>query len=158
MGKVEALFGIVFVLTVLCGAALLGVSYFDGTEVTAETADEEQAPVTTTEIILDGVSVETTSSGEVVEFDAAGEMQYLYMQSENIDAAFAELNELQERMYDISEDYDEVEYDMLQEKIDNARTVAKESRDAADYSYPVDSDVDEDPYNRASGDGEADDY
>ena len=150
MGKVEALFGIVFVLTVLVGAALLGVSYFDVEEVTTETADEEQAPVMTTEIILDGASVETTSSGEVVEFDAAGEMQYLYVQSENVDAAFAELNELQERMYDISEDYDEVEYDMLQEKIDNARTVAKYARTAED--------ADEDPENRASGDGEAGQY
>ncbi len=148
MGKVEALFGVVFVLTVLCGAALLGVSYFDVTEVTTETADEEQAPVMTTEMILDnGASVETTSSGEVVEFDSALEMQYLYVQSENIDASFAELNELQERMYDVAEDYDEVEYDMLQEKIDNARTVAKYARTAED--------ADEDPENRASGDGEA---
>ncbi len=148
MGKIEALFGIVFVLTVLVGAALLGVSYFAVEEVTTETADEEQAPVMTTEIIFDGV--ETTSSGEVVEFDAAGEMQYLYVQSENVDAAFAELNELQERMYDVAEDYDEVEYDMLQEKIDNARTVAKYARTAED--------ADEDPENRASGDGEAGQY
>ncbi len=156
MGKVEALFGIVFVLTLLCGAALLGVSYFDVAEVTTETQEETVAPVMTTEVILDNQpAVETTSSDEVVEFDAAGEMQYLYMQSENIDASFAELNELQERMYDVSEDYDKVEYDMLQEQIDNERTVAKEYRDTTDYSFPVDSDVEEDPYNRNSGDGEA---
>ncbi len=145
MGKVEALFGIVLVLTVLCGAALLGVSYFDVAQVTAETQEDTVAPVMTTEMILDTASVETTSSGEVVEFDAAGEMQYLYVQSENIDASFAELNELQERMYDVAEDYDEVEYDMLQEKIDNARTAAKEARDAQE----------EDPYDTNSGDGEA---
>ena len=126
MGKVEALFGIVLVLTVLVGAALLGVSYFDVEEVTTETADEEQAPVMTTEIILDGV--ETTSSGEVVGFDSALEMQYIYVQSQNINSDFAELNEIQERMYDVAEDYDEVEYDMLQEQVDNERDYAKNSR------------------------------
>ena len=128
MGKIEALFGVVLVLTVLVGAALLGVSYFDVEEVTTETADEEQAPVMTTEIILDGASVETTSSGEVVEFDSALEMQYIYVQSQNINSDFAELNEIQERMYDVAEDYDEVEYDMLQEQVDNERDYAKNSR------------------------------
>ena len=126
MGQIEALFGVVLVLTVLVGAALLGVSYFDVEEVTTETADEEQAPVMTTEIILDGV--ETTSSGEVVGFDSALEMQYIYVQSQNINSDFAELNEIQERMYDVAEDYDEVEYDMLQEQVDNERDYAKNSR------------------------------
>ncbi len=128
MGKGEVLFGIVFVLTVLCGVALLGVSYFDIEEVTVETADEDTAPVTTTETILDGASVKTTSSGEVVEFDAAGEMQYLYVQSQNVDGSFAELNEIQERMYDVAEDYDPVEYDLLQEQVDNERDYAKNNR------------------------------
>ena len=32
-------------------------------------------------------------------------------------------------MYDIAEDYDPVEYDMLQEQVDNQRTIAKIVRD-----------------------------
>lgn len=125
MGKVEALFGIVFVLTVLCGAALLGVNYLNIAEVTTESADEEQAPVMTTEILFDGASVETTDSGEVVEYDPSLEMQYVYVQSQNINGNFAELNEIQERMYDVAEEYDPVEYDMLQEQVDNERYNAK---------------------------------
>lgn len=125
MGKVEALFGIVFVLTILFGAALFGVISFDVAQVTTDTQKEIITPVMTTEIILDGVSVETTGSGEVVEYDPSLEMQYVYIQSQNINGNFAELNEIQERMYDVAEDYDPIEYDMLQEQVDNERYYAK---------------------------------
>jgi hypothetical protein len=59
-------------------------------------------------------------------------MQYLYVQSQNIEKMhydFEELNENQERMYDMAEDYDPVEYDFLQEQVDNERTIAKMERD-----------------------------
>lgn len=146
MSAVKIAFGIVAVLIVLMGAALAGLSLVTiDTVTTTQTDDPATEQPLTTEIILDAPTMGT----EAVEvystaYDPSGELEYLYVQSENVDASFAELNELQERMYDVAEDYDEVEYDLLQERIDNSRTVAKENRN------------EDDPRDTDSGDGEAD--
>lgn len=134
MSAVKIVFGIVAVLIVLMGAALAGLNLITiDTIVKTSTQTNNiasQQPLTT-EIILDAPAIASTETVEVyssTEYDPSGEMQYLYVQSEHIDGSFAELNEVQERMYDAADNYDKGEYDQLQEKVDTARTDAKESR------------------------------
>ncbi len=146
MSAVKIAFGIVAVLIVLMGAALAGLSLvtIDTMTTTQTESDMIAEQPLTTEIVLDAPTIESVEAYSSTDYDSSLEMEYLYVQSENVDASFAELNELQERMYDVADDYDEVEYDMLQEKVDNARTSAKEDRN------------EDDPYDTDSGDGDAD--
>ena len=138
MSAVKIAFGIVAVLVVLMAAALAGINALTiATVTTSSEASETMEQHLTTSVVLDAGATETVGT-EAVEvystaYDPSGEMEYLYVQSENMDASFAELNELQERMYDNADDYDEVEYDQLQEQIDNARTSAKENRNEGYY-------------------------
>ena len=149
MSAVKIAFGIVAVLVVLVAAALAGISALTiATITTSSEASETMEQPFTTSVVLDAATTEIVGT-EAVEvystaYDPSGEMEYLYIQSENMDASFAELSEIQQRMYDVADDYDEVEYDQLQEQVDNARTSAKENRN------------EDDPYDRDSGDGEAD--
>ena len=152
MTAIKTAFCVVAALFVLMAAALAGVNYVtvDTISTTEHKAETQNVGALVTAVPMTTTIVSDASTSEAVEvkttdFDPSLEMQYIYMQSENIDGSYAELNEIQERMYDVAEDYNEVEYDMLQEKIDNARTVVKEERDR------------EDPERRDSGDGEAED-
>lgn len=151
MSAIKIAFGIICVFIILMGSALAGLNFIIEDTISKKQTDtsapNEQS--LTTEIIFDTQTSKATGTEAIdvsisTDYDPSLEMEYLYVQSENVDASFAELNELQERMYAIADDYDEAEYDMLQEKIDNARTSAKEDRN------------EEDPYERNSGDGEAD--
>jgi hypothetical protein len=115
--RLEMLFSVVAALVVVFGAAVFA------------TNDAEPTATTTMETTE---SVPVTLTTEIVDYDPETEMQYLYVQSQNIEKMhydFEELNEIQERMYDMAEDYDPVEYDFLQEQVDNERTIAKMERD-----------------------------
>jgi hypothetical protein len=118
--RLEMLFSVVAALVVIFGAAVFATNDAEPTVTTVPTTVE------TTE------SVPVTLTTEIVDYDPETEMQYLYVQSQNIEKMrydFEELNEIQQRMYDIAEDYDPVEYDFLQEQVDNERTIAKMERD-----------------------------
>ncbi len=118
--KIEMLFGVVAALVIVFAAAVFATQYV-APEATVEEVSAEQTTET--------VSTTMYTITEIVEYDSEAEMQYLYVQSQNIRGNFEELNEIQERMYDVAEDYDPVEYDMLQEQVDNERTIAKYVRD-----------------------------
>lgn len=144
MGNLETFFGIVAVLVLLIAAAVFGANTHT-TE--AAYADETNAEEQETEETGNGaVSNEAVSyvsatqeSVYVIENDLDPELEigHIYTVSQKInedvsafgtDGGFAELNEVQERLYDSAEEYDEVEYDWLQEQVDNERTIAKENR------------------------------
>lgn len=152
MKTLKTTFNLLIVVVLLVATAMAVVSFLPQGEkiVTSEKMTPIQASLALaiTNPVFEASTLDTPAINVIVSDDGADrteEVQYLYMQSENIDSSFAELNEIQQRMYDLAEDIDPVMYDQLQEKIDNARTVAKENRN------------ENDPNNRNSGDGEAED-
>jgi hypothetical protein len=74
----------------------------------------------TTTYLVETESVLTEENTEAMEYDAELELGYLLMMAQDVDSV-GELNELEERMYDILEDYDEVEMEYFYEQMDNAR-------------------------------------
>lgn len=139
MKKLETLFGIVSVLVLLVAAAVFGANTYTTEETdTEEASSEEQETQETDESVSDVSTMH--GSVYVIENDLDPELEigHVYMVSQKInedvsafgtDGGFAELNEVQERLYDTAEEYDEVEYDWLQEQVDNERYIAKEDRD-----------------------------
>jgi len=118
--KLEMMFGIVAALVIVFAAAVFGAQY-----VVSEPSVNE---VTTAQITETVPTTTVYTTTEIVEYDFEAEMQYVYVQSQNIDGDFEELDEIQQRLYNIAEDYNPVEYDFLQEQVDNERTEAKENR------------------------------
>ena len=136
MGKLETFFGVVSVLVLLVAAAVFGVSaYTTEADYTEETSSEEQeTDETVSDVSADVGSVYVIEN----DLDPTLEIGHVYTVSQKInedvsaygtDGGFAELNEVQERLYDMAEEYDEVEYDWLQEQVDNERYIAKKIRD-----------------------------
>lgn len=117
--KTELLFGVVAVFVVVFAAAVFGMQY-----VVPET--NAKAAIVQT---IETVPTVTYTTTEIVEYDAEREMEYVYVQSQNINGNPEELGEILQHLYGIAEDYEPVEYDMLQEQVDNERTIAKYVRD-----------------------------
>jgi uncharacterized protein YpmS len=65
-------------------------------------------------------TIATKSVSIITDYDPELELGYLFMMGQDVDSV-GELNELEERMYDILEDYDEVEMEFFYEQMDNAR-------------------------------------
>ncbi len=108
------MFGIVAVLVIVFAAAVFGIEY-----VVHEKVIEDAATLSVEAVPAQYITI------EIVEYDPEAEMEHIYIQSQNIGGSFEELNEIQQRMYDVAEYYDPVEYDFLQEQVDNERTIAK---------------------------------
>ncbi|MFA6888360.1 MAG: hypothetical protein WC254_02585 [Candidatus Woesearchaeota archaeon] len=118
--KIEMMFGIVAALVIVFAATVFGAQY-----VVSEGTVQDVTVAQTTETVP---TTTVYTATEIVDYDSEVEMQYVYVQSQNINGNYEELDEIQQRLYDVAEDYDPVEYDMLQEQVDNERTVAKENR------------------------------
>ncbi|PIN80178.1 hypothetical protein COV16_01255 [Candidatus Woesearchaeota archaeon CG10_big_fil_rev_8_21_14_0_10_34_8] len=92
--------------------------------------EPEMAEYTVTEeaVSMDGLTYEIVHETEAAEktavksteYDPELELGYLLMMAQDVDSV-EELNELEERMYDILEDYDEIEMEYFYEQMDNIR-------------------------------------
>jgi uncharacterized membrane protein YeiB len=124
MKQTEKAFWMVGLLVLLVAVVLFAVSSSSVVEAETVSAVETYTMgqgTTTYEYVHETVAMEslTTDSSEV-EYDPEWELGYLLMMAQDVDSV-GELNELEERMYDVLEDYDEVEMEYFYEQMDNAR-------------------------------------